>query len=79
VIVHDFDFVRLAVLPGEADPPLIVDPNAVLAAPVSLQHLKTVARRDPEILEARGGMEVEQLAARHAPDRPEPGYVLVEK
>jgi hypothetical protein len=37
--VHNFHIKRFTVLPAKANPPLIVDPNAVLASPVSAEPL----------------------------------------
>jgi len=50
VIVRDLNFKRVAVTPFEADPPLIVDPNAVLAFPVPPQRFEPIVGRDPKIL-----------------------------
>jgi hypothetical protein len=35
VVVDEFDFVRIAIAPDEADPLLIVDANRVLTPPIS--------------------------------------------
>jgi hypothetical protein len=43
VVVGDFDFVRIACLPAETKPELIVDSNAVLPLPVAHEALKTVS------------------------------------
>jgi hypothetical protein len=69
----------LAIAPGEANPPLIVDPNAVLSGPVRLQRFEMVARRRPKIFEPPDRMKVEQLAARHTLDGPEARRGLVAK
>jgi hypothetical protein len=53
VVVHDLDiegFVA-AIGPFEAHTPLIVDANAVLSVTISLELLKTIARRLSEIHE----------------------------
>jgi len=42
VVIGDFD---IATLPTKADAILVVNPNAILPAPVSAQTLKTVSRR----------------------------------
>jgi hypothetical protein len=36
MVVDDLDIVRVAVDPAEADAPLVVDANAVLAGPVAV-------------------------------------------
>jgi hypothetical protein len=44
MIVNDFHLVSISVLRIKADPPLIVDPNAVLAVPVAVKLLQPVSR-----------------------------------
>jgi hypothetical protein len=44
VIVDDFNVPRLTVSPNEANPPLIIDPNAVLALAIPMQNLEAIAR-----------------------------------
>src|SRR6476646_6021853 len=72
VIVDEFDMVRTSVLPYEADPPLPVDPDAVLASPVALQRLQPIARRNPKIVEHLGRVQLLQLPESRAQD---PGVV----
>jgi hypothetical protein len=48
VIVRDFDFESITIAPDEADPPLVIDADAVLAFPTSLQLFQPIARRHPE-------------------------------
>ena len=43
MIVHNLDCKGVGIVPTEADAPLIVDPNAVLAAPVICKRLQPVA------------------------------------
>ena len=45
VIVHDLDVIGVTVAPPEADPPLLVDPNAELAGAITNQRLEPVARQ----------------------------------
>jgi hypothetical protein len=49
VVVRDFDFVGIAVLPAETNPILLVDANAMLSATIADQTLKPVAGRDREL------------------------------
>jgi hypothetical protein len=76
VIIHNLDIARIAI-PAEADAPLIVDPNAMLARPVPAQRLKPVARRDPQIFKPHCRVEQYQLAARGTFDRSKPPDRLV--
>ena len=41
--IDDLDFVRRSILPDEAKPPLIVDPDAVLSGSVAFQGLQAIA------------------------------------
>ena len=43
VIIDDFDIVSVVVAPYEADPPLRVDPDAVLAGAITAQGLEAIA------------------------------------
>jgi hypothetical protein len=52
VVVHHFDLLRVAVLPHEADPALIVDPYAVLPASISSESLEVVARERAQVVES---------------------------
>jgi hypothetical protein len=51
VIIGDLHIVRPIVLPEKADAELIVDPYAVLAAPVALQSLQSISRRSTKVVE----------------------------
>jgi len=53
VVVRDFNVVRVAVVPAEADAPLVIDPDAPLARAVAFQRLKPVAGWNTEILQPR--------------------------
>jgi hypothetical protein len=45
VVVDDLDIVRVSVPPFKADPELVVDPDAVLAFPVTLECFQPEARQ----------------------------------
>jgi hypothetical protein len=49
VVVHHLDLLRVAVLPDEADPILVVDPDAVLPLPIAGKSLKVIARKRAEV------------------------------
>jgi hypothetical protein len=61
VIVNDLNLVGVALSPPETHAPLIVDPNAMLASPIAVQPLQSVAWRDAEIAEALGGVQRHEL------------------
>jgi hypothetical protein len=72
VVVHHFDLLRFAVLPDEADPILVVDPNAVLPLPIAGKSLKAIARERAEVVEALGGVQLRQLPLRDPGNGSEP-------
>ena len=51
VVVNDLHLLWSGGGPHEADPPLVVDPDAVLPDPTALERLEPIARRDAEVLE----------------------------
>jgi hypothetical protein len=62
VIADDRDVERVALMPPEADPPLIIDPDTVLSRPIPLELLEAVARRRSEIFELLGRVKHHQFA-----------------
>jgi len=62
VVVDDLDIVRISSEPAEADAPLIVDSDAVLANPVPGEFLKAVRGRDTQVDEAGRGIQHDQFA-----------------
>jgi len=61
VVVTDLDLVRSSIAPPEADAPLVVDGNRVLAATVTPQAMKPVAPRHAQVSEGRRQMNVLEL------------------
>jgi hypothetical protein len=72
VVVHHFDLVSVAVLPDEADPILIVDPDAVLPTPISTESLEVIARERAQIVESLRRMQLHELALSDAGNAPTP-------
>ncbi len=68
MVVDDFDVVGVLFLPAEADAPLVVDADAVLAATVALQRFKSVPGRQAHDLKPVGGGELEQFPTGRALD-----------
>jgi hypothetical protein len=62
VVVHDLDLVGIPISPHKADPPLVVDSNTVLTTPVTTQRFQPIRRRYPQVIEARGGIQHDELA-----------------
>jgi hypothetical protein len=63
VVVDDFDVMSIIADPTEADPPLIVDADAVLAAALPFQRLEPVTRREAQEGEFDG--RIDQLQFGH--------------
>lgn len=51
MVIDDLNILCVVVSPGETNPPLIVDSNAVSAGPVALQQFQLVAWGDPKIIQ----------------------------
>jgi hypothetical protein len=64
VIVRDFDLKGISIAPGEADPPLVVDPDAMLPFAAPLQLFQAIARRHAKILERDRAMKDQELPPR---------------
>src|SRR5882724_10541833 len=61
VIIYNFNIQGMTCIPLEADPPLLVDADAVLALPITLQRLKLVEHRDREILQIACSIQLLQF------------------
>jgi hypothetical protein len=61
MIVHDFYVVGFVPHPPEANPPLIVDANAVLTLASTNQRFQPVAGRRSQVIESRCASEHGQL------------------
>jgi hypothetical protein len=64
VVVNDLDPLGTSVGPREAEPPLVIDSDAVLAGSVSFQGFEPVPGREPEILQNHRSSQLAQLAQR---------------
>jgi hypothetical protein len=62
VIVHNLHVLWADPGPDEADSPLLVDSDAVLACPVYLQRLQPVAWKDTEVVEQVSSVQHHQLS-----------------
>jgi len=68
VIVNDLDAFWTCFSPPEANPPLFIDTDAVLARSITLQRLQSVTRRHSKIVEAYSRVQHDQLPQRDAQD-----------
>ena len=64
MVVDELDVRRLSIRPTETDPPLIVDPDAVLACSAPLQLFESVPRRHTKIIDSFRGIQDEQSSER---------------
>jgi hypothetical protein len=62
MVVHDLNVKGIRFNPAEADPPLIVHPNAVLPRPVTRQCFQAISWYCSEIGNHRGRMDLVQLS-----------------
>jgi hypothetical protein len=72
VVVHHLDLLRFAVLPHEADPILVVDPDAVLPPPIAGKNLKVIARKRAQVVESMGCVKLRELALCDPGNAPKP-------
>lgn len=57
MVVHNLDVVGLAVMPPEADAPLVVNPNAVLPDAATLQSFEPVSPDGSQVVKTGRCME----------------------
>jgi hypothetical protein len=72
VVVHHFDLLSVAVLPYEADPILVVDPDAVLTTSISTESLEVVARERAQVVKPVRRVQLHQLALSDPGNAPKP-------
>ena len=66
MIVDNLDRFGARIRSDEADAPLVVDPNAVLADPIPLQSLQSIARRRHQVQQSPSLMNLQQFALRRS-------------
>ena len=64
MVVDDFDVVCVTRSPPKTDPPLLVDPSAVLASSIAFELLQAIAGRKPQVVEARRSIQHTKLPQR---------------
>jgi hypothetical protein len=62
MVVNDFDIMRAVSFPAEADTPLIVDTNGVLAFAVAFESFQSIAGRNAQVNQFRDGVKLGELA-----------------
>ena len=63
VVIRDFDFLGMSILPTKADPILLVDSDAVLSFPSPLEPFQPVTGGYGELCNACNPIELIQLPA----------------
>ena len=66
MVVTDLDFRGIGTLPTKADSPLIIDPDGMQACSISLECLKAIPWRNPQIGKLSGRINLDQLAQSNA-------------
>jgi hypothetical protein len=65
VVVDDLHVEGISSPPHETDTPLVVDSNAVLALPLALEFLETVAWRNAKVLNRPSAVQEQELPPGH--------------
>jgi hypothetical protein len=66
MVVNDRNLVGIAILPPEADAPLLVHANTVLAGAIAPELLQSIPRRDAEVVELLGRIHRHKFAQHRA-------------
>ncbi len=61
MVVDDLDIIRLTTRPTEANPPLVIYPNAVLPRSLSFQALQSIPRRDSQVFNSLRRVQKQKL------------------
>jgi len=64
MIIHNLHIKRIAPSPAKTDPPLIVNADAVLSLPFSLEGLQAVSGRGSKVAQLHGAVQLSQFPAR---------------
>jgi hypothetical protein len=66
VVIDDFDIVCITAFPAKADAPLIVNADTMLALSFSNELLKSIGRRDPEVVDRLCSVQNQEPAKGYA-------------
>jgi hypothetical protein len=64
MVIDDLDIFRTSSRPAEAHPKLVVQANAVLPGPISLELFKAVPWWNTQVFEPSGDLQLTKLASR---------------
>ena len=65
MVIDDLHLIGVAAPPNEADPPLVIDPDAVLAGASGFERFEPVAGRLSQIIEIGCLVDLDQTPQRH--------------
>ena len=68
MVICNLNINGIGLYPAEADPPLVIDPDAALPRAIARQGLETVSRNRAQIGEQRRSMNLVQLPFRRRSD-----------
>ncbi len=66
VVVDDFNVVRISLCPDEADAPLVIDSNTILARAISGEPLQAIAWGHPKVMQVLGSVQHSELSLGNA-------------
>src|SRR3954470_15250752 len=69
VIIDNLYVVHAIGFPAETDPPLIVNTNAMLPGPVTLQRFEPISRRGLQVRKGNGRIDLGQFPNRYSRNR----------
>jgi hypothetical protein len=72
VIIDDLDIVGMSRSKSEADSPLVIDADAVLAVTIAAQLLQTISRRDAQIVQRDRGVKLQKFSQGDSAQIPRP-------
>lgn len=79
MIIDDFDLLRGAIAPNKTDPPLIVNPDAVLTSSVPRQRFQSIPGNGGQIFQLVCGLEHPEFTPRHVRDTRKLAALLASK
>ena len=66
MVISEADLIGSTARPAEHNPPLIVDPDAVKSAQVATKCMKTIARRQSQVIDVVGGIDDIELVPNYS-------------
>lgn len=72
MIIHDFNLVCVPFPPNKTETPLVIDPNAVLPLPGTVERLKPIPWRCGQVAELSSAVYLPKLASCNLFDGPKP-------